>query len=323
MKSICFIVPYFGKLPDYFQVWLDTCRTNPTVDWLVFTDDNTNFSYPNNVKMNYCSFADIKTLIQKNFEFKIVLKTAYKLCDYKVAYGEIFKDYLIEYDFWGFCDIDLMWGEIRKFYTEEIMNHYQKIGCQGHATIFKNSPDVNAAYKTDVAGNKQHKEIYTEDKIGCTDVGYITRIFSCLKLPAYMETIYAGLQKYDPGFYLQAEPKELGRFNRRQVFVWENGKLTRFFLDGEKVCSKEYLYIHFFSRPMKNKIKKMDRILIYPDCYMNFYDEVEKKIVKKYGKKSEISYYFRVFKQNTNRLSIRKVISYFITKMRYEIKKRE
>jgi hypothetical protein len=37
-----------------------------------------------------------------------------------VAYGEIFANELHEYDFWGFSDIDLIWGNIRNFYTEEL-----------------------------------------------------------------------------------------------------------------------------------------------------------------------------------------------------------
>ena len=318
MKRIRFIVPYFGKLPDYFQVWLDSCKYNPTIDWLVFTDDHNAFVYPENVRVHYCSFDEIRTLVQKNYDFKINLKTAYKLCDYKVAYGEIFSDYLKEYDFWGFCDIDLIWGNIRNFYTEEILDQYVKIGCQGHATIFKNTAEVNAAYRTQVEGNKSYREIYTQEAIGCTDVGYITRVFQTLNLPAYTETIYAGLQKYDPAFYLQAEPKELGYLNRRQVFLWENGVLTRYYLDGEQMRTREYLYIHFFSRPMKNKISEMDRILIYPDCYVNFHNEITRSVVERYGKKSKVAYYFRVFKQNKNRLSLKKIASYFRTKSKYE-----
>lgn len=318
MKRIGFIVPYFGKLPDYFQVWLDSCKYNPTIDWLVFTDDQKTFAYPENVHIYYCSFAEIQTRVQRNYDFEINLKTAYKLCDYKVAYGEIFADYLKDYDFWGFCDIDLIWGNIRSFYTEEILNKYVKIGCQGHATIFKNTAEINAAYRTRVEGNKSYREVYTQDSIGCTDVGYITRVFQTLQLPAYTETIYAGLQKYDPAFFLQAEPKELGYLNRRQVFLWENGILTRYYLDGETLCSREYLYIHFFSRPMKNRIEKMDRVLIYPDCYKNFHAPVSYQVVKKYGKKSRLAYYYRVFKQNRKRLSLKKIVAYFRIKMRYE-----
>ena len=84
MKSICYIVPYFGKLPSGFQLWLMSCKMNPTIDWLIFTDDKTEYDYPENVKVNYCTFDDIRKRFQKHFDFPIVLDRGWKLCDYKL-----------------------------------------------------------------------------------------------------------------------------------------------------------------------------------------------------------------------------------------------
>ncbi len=50
MKTICYIVPYFGKLPKNFPLWLVGCEANPTIDWIIYTDDKTSYSYPKNVK---------------------------------------------------------------------------------------------------------------------------------------------------------------------------------------------------------------------------------------------------------------------------------
>ena len=41
----------------------------------------------------------------------MTIEDAYKLTDFKPAYGEIFQDYIIQYDFWGFTDIDLIYGD--------------------------------------------------------------------------------------------------------------------------------------------------------------------------------------------------------------------
>ena len=38
MKSIAFIVPYFGKLPSMFNYWLKSVEYNPSIDFLIFTD---------------------------------------------------------------------------------------------------------------------------------------------------------------------------------------------------------------------------------------------------------------------------------------------
>ena len=49
MKSICLIIPYFGKFKNYFPLFLKSCSYNPTVDWLVFTDTSERYVWPENV----------------------------------------------------------------------------------------------------------------------------------------------------------------------------------------------------------------------------------------------------------------------------------
>lgn len=108
--SIAYIIPYFGKLRKDVKVWLESCRWNPDIDFLIFTDDESQYDYPSNVHVTITSFNNMKARIQKFFDFPITLNRAYKLVDYKVAYGEIFEEELRKYDYWGYCDMDMMWG---------------------------------------------------------------------------------------------------------------------------------------------------------------------------------------------------------------------
>ena len=141
MKKIAYVLPYFGHFPKGFELFLMSCKNNSTIDWLIFTDDKTKYDYPPNVKVKYYSFEDIKKKVQKNFDFKIVLDKPYKFCDFKPAYGEIFSDELKEYDYWGMCELDLVWGDIRKFMNDEILEKFERIGFQGHSTLFKNTKE--------------------------------------------------------------------------------------------------------------------------------------------------------------------------------------
>ncbi len=318
MQKIGFIVPYFGKLPSYFQVWLDSCKTNATVNWFVFTNDRTEFDYPNNVKVEYVEFEWLKSFIQSKYEFEINLSTPYKLCDYKIAYGEIFQEYLTRFDFWGFCDIDLIWGDIRSFFTDELLKGYDKIGVQGHCTIFKNTPEVNAIYRNDIDGFDSIQNYFQREGIGCLDKNYIAKGFEMEKLKIYEATIYAGLHKYYPGFYLQGMGKEEDEYSKRNLFLWDNGKLTRYYFKNKELVSSDYLYIHFFCRPMKNMINKMDRVLIWPDCYQSFYGRIDEQLVKTLGKKTWISYYIRMFKQNRSRLSVGRILNFIRMKLKYK-----
>lgn len=59
-KKICFIIPYFGDLPKYFQLFLNSCRHNKAYQWILFTDDNTKYIFPENVRKINMKFDECK-----------------------------------------------------------------------------------------------------------------------------------------------------------------------------------------------------------------------------------------------------------------------
>lgn len=126
-NNIVLIVPYFGKFPEWFDLWLVSCKYNPTITWLIFTDDHSKYQYPDNVVVNYTTFFELKTRIQNLYDMPIKLNLPYKLCDFKVAYGEIFQDEIKDFDYWGYCDVDLIWGNLRHFITDEVLMNGVKI----------------------------------------------------------------------------------------------------------------------------------------------------------------------------------------------------
>lgn len=202
MKSICYVVPYFGKLPKGFQMWLLSCSTNETIDWILYTDDKTEYNYPKNVKVKYCSYDNIKNKIQSFYDFKVSIEMPWKLCDFRPAYGEIFADDLVEYDFWGHCDMDLIWGDIRKFITDDILDKYEKIGFQGHSTLYKNTPEVNQRYKIQIDEELNYKKVFTSEK-GCFfDETGMYDLYDKLNIPQYQKTNFAHLDRFTNSFYL-------------------------------------------------------------------------------------------------------------------------
>ena len=202
MHSIAYVVPYFGKFPKGFQFWLMSCGCNPSIDWLIFTDDHTEYNYPENVKVTYWSFEQMRERVQSIYDFPISLERPYKLCDFKPAYGEIFAKELQGYEFWGDCDIDLVWGNIRKFYTDDILERYEKIGFNGHSMLFRNTPQVNARYRTTIEGLLSYREAFSVDKSFAFDEPGMDAIYEALDIPVYKEIDFANLLKYDYGFYL-------------------------------------------------------------------------------------------------------------------------
>ncbi|MFQ7323498.1 MAG: DUF6625 family protein [Streptococcus sp.] len=60
-----------------------------------------------NIAFKTLSFDDLRKKVQSKFDFKISLKTPYKLCDYKGAGGLISEEELKGYDYWGILWIQM------------------------------------------------------------------------------------------------------------------------------------------------------------------------------------------------------------------------
>lgn len=146
MIKIVLIIPYFGKFSTDFKFWLKSVSTNPTVDFLLITD-NVISNPPSNVKIVNKTFEETQRLIQNFFDFKINLLEPYKFCDFRPCFGEVFADFIKEYDFWGYTDTDIVYGNIRQFITEKLLLKYDRILGRGHFTLQRNNENLNTLYK--------------------------------------------------------------------------------------------------------------------------------------------------------------------------------
>lgn len=273
MKKIVFIVPYFGEMKNYYELWLKSCEYNPSIDWLIFTDQGEKLSEKRNVKIVTITFSEFKKIVKRHFDFEIALDKPYKLCDFKPAYGEIFQDYITQYDFWGYCDMDLIFGDIRKFITEEILNNYNKILRHGHFTLIHNDPESNAFYKISVPGKNNYKAVFSSpENFAFDEWGGISSILDVCKIPQYNKMIYA-----DVNFcynFIQLVNVDVGYIP--QVFIWQRGRLFRKYYYEGRIQEEEFLYIHLQKRKMKIEFEmkeKIDTFLIGPHTF--FIDHFE------------------------------------------------
>jgi len=254
LYKICFVVCYFGQLPDYFSLWLISCRNNPSVDFLIITDDKQQFEYPKNVKKVEMTFNEVKRRIQKNFDFSINLERVYKMCDFKPSYGEAFSDYLAGYDYWGYCDIDLIWGNIRHFLTEDILNKYTRILTRGHCSLFKNNAEVNRMYRTIThEGCQNYKEVFTSDKNYAFDewaghLGWgLSEILRRNNVKQYDEIVFLDCNFLR--YRLFPGKDAIPNADSDCIVVYENKKIQAYFLNNGELEKKEFMYYHFQKRP--------------------------------------------------------------------------
>ena len=97
---------------------------------------------------NSVSFNDYCTLVSKKLGIHFYPTHPYKLCDLKPFYSIIHENEINGYDFWGFADVDLVFGDIRKFYTDELLEKYKILSTHsdrisGHFCLFKNEEAIN------------------------------------------------------------------------------------------------------------------------------------------------------------------------------------
>ena len=66
MYKLALIIPYFGKFNNYFEFWRTSAEYNPSVDFLIFTDQHIKSSQ--NIRVVHSTIASINELIRSKLE---------------------------------------------------------------------------------------------------------------------------------------------------------------------------------------------------------------------------------------------------------------
>ncbi len=253
------IIPYFGKFRSSIIPFLNSCAQNPLFDWLIFTDDILD-NLPSNVGMVYCTLSDIRARIENCLGFSVALNSPYKLCDFRPAFGLIFKDELVDYDFWGWGDVDLVYGNLSKFITNEILSTYDKIYPCGHLSLLRNCDVINTAFMINTKDSLDYKTVFKDSASYIFDEykGINEKLCSIGKRVygkidfADMDIVYSRFRTADwmtiklvfPQFMFM---KYIPRNYRRQTFwIDSNGRAYRTYINKSgNCCNQELVYIHY------------------------------------------------------------------------------
>lgn len=243
--KIAIIGVYFGKLPKYFNLWLQSCKYNETIDFLIFTD-NIIENVPKNVFVYKMTLKKMKEMADFALGFATALTTPYKCCDFRPAYGCIFSKYIKNYDFWGHCDFDLIFGDIRNFITDDILSENDKIFNLGHLSLYKNNEECNNYFKLEGSKCGDYKTVFkNEINVAFDEKGGIYQIYKKNSIPVYDKRKFADISMIYKRFRLALNDTNY----KYQVFYWENGHTYRKYIDMGSVKKEEFCYIHFKKRP--------------------------------------------------------------------------
>ena len=145
---------WMGQIPDYFWYHYETTKNLKDVEFLIFTDSGLIVDSPN-YKIVPITKSEIenKVSLMLNYEFKI--SNIKKINDLKSCLGELFEDHLTDCDFFGFYDIDTLFGDFQKWITP-YMEDYDVISFAdsihhnrlcGPLTIIKNTYENLRLYR--------------------------------------------------------------------------------------------------------------------------------------------------------------------------------
>lgn len=284
MKSVCLIIPYFGKFPTFFDCFLSSCRYNPTIDWLIITD-NKIADKPENVIVRNMDFSEFCNIVQTKFDFKIAIENPYKLCDFRPAYGYILEEYINNYDFWGYCDMDLIFGNIRKFLPDNVFNEYSKILTCGHLSIYKNDYDINRWFMTlpPIAAKYSYENVlssplsYAFDEFGGKKSwGGMVRMMKNAGINIFNDMDFDDIRQTQYSFYsrrpIKGKNYTLAELSKMpSYYSFNEGRLMRHIKTNEGIVSEESLYVHFQKRNMiMEKGLDIDRYIIVPNKFTWF-----------------------------------------------------
>lgn len=250
MIRVALIIPYFGKWPPNFNIFLKSCMYNDWLDVLFFTDIDVPIEFPENVNFIRFTVQELEALISKRLTFEIEIENAYKLCDYKPSYGFVFQDYIKEYDFWGFSDIDLVFGKVGDFIEKDITDLYdvvcvRKEWCSGSFSLFRNIPVVNRLFMTD----KRFREVFrSKDYRGFDECGKLFQEFrkgiSLLDKhlpPNFTQILLKAHHKKRINVHFKTLIKE--SLKPKEILCWDRGKILNH--------DTEYLLYHYITEKKK------------------------------------------------------------------------
>ena len=249
--KIKIISPYFGTFPPYFALFLRSCAINREVEFHIFTDQSDLPPCPQNVVVHELPFSALAALMQKKLglqERSLRVLSPYKLCDYRPAYGVIFEDYLQDADFWGFCDVDLIFGRIFDILSLEEVGKSERVLTQGHLTLYRNSPRMNRLFEQPLPGGIAFRRAIEIKEPCFFDEIFMPAICRAQGVVQYGENRFADILPQYGGFVMARLCTLQNEDGQR--FYWQQGRLWREYDKGGQTLRDELMYLHLQKRPL-------------------------------------------------------------------------
>jgi hypothetical protein len=254
-KSITILYPYFGKFPEWAELFFETIKRNSSINFVFYTDcDCSGFEAPN-ITFNKMSLKEYVEKVNRKLDIKFNPINGYKTCDLRPMFGAIHYDDIKDVDYYGYADLDLFMGDIRSFYTNDILEKHDVFSTHekllsGHFSLFRNTNFIRNMYR-EIGGWKEKVE---SQSITGIDESFIHTISKC--------KISRKFLNYDISWRI-LKPLTLKIYLKEQYttpfspYPWIDGTVnsaqpaTWFYIDGKITNSRDrsrnFMYLHFMN----------------------------------------------------------------------------
>jgi len=165
------------------------------------------------------------------------------------------------YDYWGFGDMDVIYGDIRGFYNDHVLTHnvVSALGNRvcGHLCLLKNNEMMRNAFQQ-VPGWKAY---LSEPDYQGVDEQKLTKIFMRhRKHPRWLREIYGLFDPYQRNNFFKdqyatpliPQPWHDGTMDHPIEWYWRDGRVT-----NRKDGDREFLYLHFMNYRGTKTVEKV------------------------------------------------------------------
>jgi hypothetical protein len=255
-NKVVIITCYIGKMPEWIELWMKSCENNPEFDFVMYTDQDLKANIPYNLKIFKTSLEKLRICFSNVLGFECSLDTSYKLCDYKVLYGKAFKDITVMYDFWGYCDVDMIFGKLSNFIDDIILDKHDRVFEVGHLSLYRNNEKINNLYKQPY-GIYSYKRVFSDrNYLGFDEHTGMTLICNTIGISTYNKIVCADIDPHYRMFVCMDEDSTKGNMvvgnDLHQIFGCEDGSTYRYYIDKEGLLKRqEVSYIHFMRKNPK------------------------------------------------------------------------
>ena len=113
-KNTILIQIWFGPIPDYFWYHYETTKNLNGFDFLFITDQLDFNLDSENYRVMYLDKFSLENLLYVKTKHRIKIPNNKKICDLKASLGDLFYNDIKDYEYFGFYDIDTLFGDINK-----------------------------------------------------------------------------------------------------------------------------------------------------------------------------------------------------------------